>query len=139
MTAPVRHFDTGATRDLDIGKPDFEGYLSPLVLRRFGQYMSKHRELPDGGLRDSDNWQLGIPRAVYIKSGFRHFLDWWDEHRGHPTAEGIEDAMCALMFNVMGYLHEHLKAKAQVPPMTPQEAMEMFQDDEPPLRAGGTD
>lgn len=114
MNAKVRQFDSGATRNLDDGKFDYEGFLSPLVLERYAQYMHKHRQQADGSLRDSDNWQKGIPRPVYIKSAFRHFLDWWKEHREIATVEGLEDAICALMFNAGGYLHEHLKAKAEV-------------------------
>lgn len=107
----VRTFTTGATRDLDNEKPDFEGFLSPLVIARYGQYMHKHRRQPDGSMRDSDNWQRGIPRDAYMKSGWRHFHDWWMEHRGFASREGLEDALCALIFNAMGYLHEILKEK----------------------------
>ena len=107
----IRKFATGATRDTDKGKNDYEGFLSPLVIERFGQYMNKHRKQSDGSLRDSDNWQKGIPRDAYIKSAWRHFLDWWKEHRGLTSREGLEDALMALMFNVMGYAHELLKEK----------------------------
>jgi hypothetical protein len=107
----VRTFDTGATRDSDETKPDYEGYLSPAVLVRFGEYMTEHRKQADGALRASDNWQKGIPRAAYIKSAWRHFMDWWRAHRSESPAL-VEEACCALMFNVMGYLHEHLKEQA---------------------------
>lgn len=107
----VRKFNTGATRDTDIGKNDYEGFLSPLVIKRFGDYMSKHRVQSDGTLRDSDNWQKGIPKDAYMKSGWRHFIDWWQEHRGYKSKDGIEEALCALMFNIMGYLHEYLKER----------------------------
>jgi len=107
----IRQFETGATRDTDVGKHDYEGFLSPLVIERFGEYMTKHRHQSDGKLRDSDNWQRGIPLAQYIKSGWRHFFDWWKAHRGYTSREGLEDALCGLLFNAMGYLHEHLKAR----------------------------
>lgn len=112
-TRKMRTFEGGATRDSDHDKPDYEGYLSPSVIKRFGQYMLKHQQQADGSIRASDNWQCGqgIPQDAYIKSAFRHFMDWWCEHRGNPSREGIEDAACALLFNVMGYLHEHLKTK----------------------------
>lgn len=110
----IRKFDTGATRDTDQGKFDFEGFLSPLVIERFGEYMTKHRKQSDGSLRDSDNWQKGIPKDAYMKSGWRHFFDWWKEHRGLGSKEGLEEALCALMFNVMGYLHEYLKLKKKI-------------------------
>jgi hypothetical protein len=111
--ALMRQFDSGATRNLDDTKLDFEGFLSPLVIERFAEYMHKHRQQADGAIRDSDNWQKGIPQVAYMKSGYRHFFDWWKEHRGIRTNEGLEEALCALLFNVQGYLHEHLKGKSE--------------------------
>ena len=58
----MRNFDTGATRDVDTNKLDFEGFLSPVVLERYAEYMHKNRVQADGNLRDSDNWQKGIPK-----------------------------------------------------------------------------
>jgi hypothetical protein len=104
----MRTFETGATRDTDDGKLDYEGFLSPIVVERYARYMHTHRVQADGSLRSSDNWQKGIPREAYMKSAWRHFVDWWREHRGYPSREGLEDAICALLFNAMGYLHELL-------------------------------
>jgi hypothetical protein len=116
-TGTVRRFATGATRDTDAGKLDYEGFLSPLVLERYARYMNRHRVQSDGNLRDSDNWQHGMPRDQYIKSGWRHFMDWWAAHRGLTALarEPLEEAICALLFNVMGYLHEHLKEQNPLP------------------------
>lgn len=105
----IRKFETGATRDIDLNKYDYEGFISPLVLDRYAAYMHKHRIQPDGSLRDSDNWQKGIPKTAYMKSGFRHFMDWWRQHRGWPGQDTLEDSLCALMFNVQGYLDTILK------------------------------
>lgn len=116
----IRQFDTGATRDADTGKLDYEGFLSPLVIKRFAEYMNKHRVQSDGELRDSDNWQKGIPKNAYMKSGWRHFFDWWSEHRGIPSREGTEEALCALIFNAQGYLHEVLKKKESSRKGTPE-------------------
>jgi len=114
----MRTFDTGATRDIDVDKNDYEGFLSPLVIECFGDYMTLHRKQADGSLRDSDNWQKGIPLSVYIKSMWRHFLDVWFIHRGHKRFDKrdgheitMREALCALLFNVQGYLHEYLKVK----------------------------
>lgn len=106
MKKKIRKFNSGATRDNDVGKADYEGFLSPLVIKRFGEYMNRHRLQPDGQLRESDNWQKGIPKEAYMKSGWRHFLDWWLFHRKHEGRETIEDALCGVIFNAMGYLHE---------------------------------
>ena len=109
MNTSVRKFETGATRGTDIGKLDYEAFLSPMVLERYAQYLHKHRKQSNDELRDGDNWQKGIPKNVYIKSAVRHLVTWWKEHRGHKSENGIEDAICGIIFNCMGYLFELLK------------------------------
>ena len=113
----IREFPTGATRDTDTGKIDPEGFLSPMALERYFEYMHSHRVQSDGSLRDSDNWQKGIPLNAYMKSGWRHFFDWWRHHRclDKPgfIPDYLEKALCAVIFNAFGYLHEILKAKNQ--------------------------
>lgn len=118
----LRSFSTGATRNLDNNKLDHEGFLSPSALLAFGQYMHSHRTQADGTVRDSDNWQKGIPDDVYVKSMFRHFFDVWSLHRGlsplspednHPIT--MSEALCALLFNVQGLLHETLKKESSCP------------------------
>lgn len=101
-----RVFKTGASRDTDDGKLDFEGFLSPAVLEEYAKYMHKNRFMKDGSMRASDNWQKGIPKDVYMKSLWRHFFSVWKGHR-----QGIDNKedLCALLFNTMGYLHEQLK------------------------------
>lgn len=104
-----REFDTGAYRNLDDNKLDYEAFLSPRVLEEFGKYMHEHRKLEDGTLRDADNWQKGIPEDVYMKSMWRHFHAVWSNVRGIKTKESQVENLCAMMFNVMGMLHEELK------------------------------
>lgn len=110
-------FESGATRNTDDGKLDYEGFLSPLVLERYAIYLHKNRHCRDGSFRASDNWQLGIPFDSYMKSGWRHFVAWWKEHRaGTGLSEVAQDALCAVIFNASGYLHEVLKRKAGLKP-----------------------
>jgi hypothetical protein len=104
----MRKFQSGATRNTEEGKYDYDGFLSPLAIERFGAYMHKHRHLPDGSMRASDNWQLGIPKEEYMKSMWRHFFEVWSIHRGLHKGD-ITESLSALMFNVQGYLHEQLK------------------------------
>ena len=111
----VRKFKTGATRNPNTDKNDYEGFLCPLVIEEFGNYMHHHRKQEDGTLRPGDNWKKGIPKDEYMKSAWRHFLDWWKEHHGHDSREGLKYALCGLMFNVMGYLHEILEAEENIP------------------------
>lgn len=102
-------FKTGAVRDSKTHKLDYEGFLSPLVLEAYARYMHKSRFMENGGFRDSDNWQKGIPLDSYIKSGWRHFIDWCKEHRGYKTKEGLLLSLLGLMFNTQGYILEVLK------------------------------
>lgn len=115
----IREFKTGATRDSDTGKYDYEGFLSFPVLQEFGKYMNKHRVQADGGLRDSDNWQKGFGDDHYkvcMKSAWRHFLDFWAIHRGYKRVDSKDgheitllEAGCAILFNIMAYMHILLK------------------------------
>jgi hypothetical protein len=114
-TNQLRQFDTGATRNADASRYDPEGFLSPLVIERFSEYMNRNRVQADGNTRDSDNWQKGIPLPVYAKGLQRHHLHFWLRHRAWPVrdsgaASNIEDDLCAIIFNAQGYLHELLRA-----------------------------
>jgi len=135
----VKAFDSGATRSADDGKNDYEGFLSFPALEEFGDYMTRHRVQPNGALRESDNWQKGIPITSYIKSLVRHALELWGLHRGHisrrlqkeyPAAAGLRnmdflkrETACACFFNIQGFLHETLKGTGTQPsPVPPQQA-----------------
>lgn len=109
----MRTFPNGATRDTDTNKADYRGYLSPQVLKRFGEYMLKHQVQPNGALRDSDNWKKGIPQKEYLSSLLRHVVDLWRALEGTGSGlplsdEATQDLLCALLFNVQGLLHERL-------------------------------
>jgi hypothetical protein len=113
----VRTFDTGATRDLDDTKDDPEGFYTPRVIHRFNQYMTHNRHLADGSVRDSDNWQRGIPREAYAKSLWRHHLAAWTEHRAWVSGDSAYDRdqlevdLCGVIFNAQGMLDTILKEK----------------------------
>jgi len=111
----LRQFTSGATRNLDNNKYDYEGFLSPLVIEAFGKYMHSHRLQKDGTMRGSSNWKLGIPDDVYMKSMWRHFFDVWKLYSGYEVLSPEDghkvdkvEALCALLFNVQGYMHELL-------------------------------
>ena len=112
----IRTFETGATRDTENGKTDYEGYISPWAWERYGRYMNEHREMGDGSLRASDNWQRGFPREVLMKSLFRHFMAVWMDHRmlgidpeiwDEPGwQEAMENDLCGVLFNTQALLHQ---------------------------------
>ena len=115
----IRTFKTGATRDTDEGKLDFEGFFSPIVMEAFAEYMNRHRRQSDGQLRDSDNWQKGFGKGrehfvACMKSWWRHFFYVWKEHRGLKSREGMGDALMGSLFNNMAYAHQYFKEKKEV-------------------------
>lgn len=100
----IRTFESGATRDTDEGKLDYEGFFSPLVTKRRAEYMHLHRKQSDGTMRDGDNWQKGIPYREALKSFVRHSEDIKLLSRGYDAREDIETAICACMFNLESML-----------------------------------
>lgn len=104
-------FETGATRNRKEDEIRYEGFLSPLAIKMFGEYMHEHRFTADGTVREPDNWQKGIPLDSYMDSLWRHLMDLWMIHRGHPelAREDLKSALAGLFFNVQGYMHETAK------------------------------
>lgn len=111
MSEKIRTFDTGANRDTAEGKLEYAGFMHPLVLKRFAEYMDFNRHLADGSVRASDNWQKGIPIEVYEQSLARHFMDVWLCIRGQDkeATEPYETALCGVLFNTMGLLLENMR------------------------------
>lgn len=109
----VRTFPSGATRDTETDKLDYEAFLNPLVLQVYAEYMHEHRKRSDGSLRDGDDWQRGMPTEVYMKSLMRHVIDVWLAYRGYGTAGAAtyEKLLCAVIFNAMGLLFNSLHGK----------------------------
>lgn len=111
--ALIQQFDSGATRSSDGHKFDYEGFQNPQAEYIFADYMHTHRFQRDGSIRDSDNWQKGIPLHKYMKSLVRHMFDAWRLHRGYAVFDPdtgspatMTDLLCAIRFNAMGYLKE---------------------------------
>jgi len=119
----MTNFETGATRSEDTVRDDPDGYLSPLFMDLYFRYMTKNRTQADGQVRESDNWQKGIPRNRYMKGLWRHFYHMWTRHRGWDVndplaADDIEEDIAAMFFNLQGYAHEYLKDKQNAPRKT---------------------
>jgi hypothetical protein len=108
-------FASGAYRDSDADKVDFESHLSPYAEEVAARYMHEHRLLPDGSRRAPDNWKMGISLDSYIKSLSRHWQDLQRLHRGLPSRNGDDlfAAVGAIQFNINGYAHEIEKARVE--------------------------
>lgn len=103
-------FDTGATRNVKDDELGLEGFISPAALILFAQYMHRHRKTADGGTREPDNWQKGMPDDSYTESLIRHVFDLWLLHRNFEdlSREDYEDALCGIFFNVQGLMHNRM-------------------------------
>lgn len=108
-TTAMRQFASGATRDIDTSKYDYEAFLSPMVIEAYAAYMHENRQTNDGTFRDGDNWQKGIPLPVYGSSGMRHVHEWHKVLRDVPVEAGELGAVGGILFNVMGWMHETMK------------------------------
>lgn len=112
----VRVFESGATRSPLGNKLQYEGYLNPLVLKRFAEYMKKHQTQSNGEQRAADNWQKNIPLESLYDSKVRHDMDVWLYARGYEEEmeEDIEEALCAVMFNTMAILKQVIEKRTWV-------------------------
>jgi len=110
----MRDLETGAIRDTLEGKLSFVKALSPIVLERYVQYLGKHRNLPDGRLRDWDNWKLGIDKEIFLDGLGRHFWASWLLLQGFPASDNhgpvtLLDSLFGVMFNAQGLIRELLE------------------------------
>ena len=114
----LRMSESGAIRNSDVGKINYQGALSPLILEAYGKYIEKHSLLPDGTRRNNKNWQnlFGTPeehRQVCIESAWRHFIDLLMDHDGYESRDGIDEALGGLMFNIQAYWFSILKERRE--------------------------
>ena len=110
----MRKWGTGANRNDNARKLEFARFMSPLVVKRYCEYMDKHRYLENGDSREPDNWKNLFGEGheqVCIDSLARHFLDLWITTEGGEPREDKEEALCAIMFNAMAILYKMLKDK----------------------------
>lgn len=106
----MRTFDSGATRDSDDNKLDYDGFLDPRVERSFAEYMHHHRLQADGKLRASDNWKKGIPVEQYMKSKARHHREVWETFvYDRQNVTKLIEYLNAERFNIQGMIYELLK------------------------------
>jgi hypothetical protein len=110
----MRVFNSGATRDDNIGKLDYVRGLSAQVQQRYLEYLSAHRKQKDGSLRDFDNWKKGIDADAYRESLLRHAHDAERASMGLPVPDdaSLQDLLCSVLFNASGWLFELLVAES---------------------------
>jgi len=83
----IRKFESGAVRDTSSSKYDYFGFREPRTEQIFAWYMDKHRKLPDGSMRDANNWWKGWSKDISLQSLVRHVEDLQAIHAGLAVIE----------------------------------------------------
>lgn len=113
----IRTFPTGAIRDglIDKGtglpKPDYHRFLDWSVLTYYcDKYMLPNRILPNGQMREPDNWKKGFGEDVTMASLTRHYYAVWGKwsNKRVYTDECLQD-LCGVMFNTIAMMREILE------------------------------
>ena len=130
----LRLFDGNSRRDGLQGKLHPYGFSHPLCDHVFNKYMDTHRLMPNGELREPDNWWGGWDTKTSIDSMARHMEDLKCLHAGyrvfkervdngeithvlrqsdtpqrHWREVNEEETCCAIRFNSATYLLEIIK------------------------------
>ncbi len=118
-----REFNTGAQRDLAVGKGRYD-LISPVLIDRLAKHLEK------GAIKYGDNnWTKGIPLHCFVDSLMRHT-------RKIVEGEVDEDHEAAIAFNIMGLIHTREmvsrgllpKELDDLPTYTPKGDMEKFKE-----------
>lgn len=113
----MRSFESGTIRDTSEGKLDYYKALSPIVTRGYVEYLGRHRTMPDGSVRDWDNWKKGMPDEVCMSSLVRHtkdlelVMDGFEAEDNHGPCNK-KDLLYAIMFNASAILHQELESES---------------------------
>lgn len=86
------HYDTGAQRDTQHGKPRYD-LIPPGPLRRVAELYARGAEK-----YDEHNWTMGIPTSRFLASLMRHL----EQYR---AGERDEDHLAAVVFNAFGLMY----------------------------------
>lgn len=109
----MEKYETGASRSETGDRPCYRKALSPLVLQGYVEYLGRHRHLPDGTMRDWDNWKSGIPMERALEGLGRHDMSVWLLMHGLPASDNngpvtLKDSLYGVIFNATVMLHQIL-------------------------------
>ena len=90
-----REFESGAVRDIQVGKGRFD-LLPPKAIKRLAQHFE------NGAVKYGDrNWEKGININCYIDSGLRHIFAYLDGNNDEDhLAASVWNLMCAIQTEI---------------------------------------
>lgn len=103
---PITTFSTGAIRDSQEGKNDWTETISWTALDRYAKYMTGKKKKYGAG-----NFKLGIDIESYEQSLIRHWHKYFTNKYERGDNEPEEDHLAAMVFNVLGIMHQEEMAK----------------------------
>lgn len=86
------HFDSGAQRDIQEGKPRYD-LIPPTGLKRLAELYARGAEK-----YDDHNWAKGMPTSRILASLYRHL-------EAYRAGEQTEDHLAAVAWNAMAIMH----------------------------------
>jgi hypothetical protein len=104
--AKVTKFPTGAIRDDVTGKEDYTETISWTAFKRYAQYMTSKKSRYGVG-----NFKKGIPIPSYEQSLVRHLQKYMANKYEGGTIEKDDDHLSAMVFNILGIIHEEEREK----------------------------
>lgn len=99
-------FPSGAIRDSQEDKPDFNETISWTAFNRYAKYMTGKKSKYGAG-----NFKRGIPTESYVKSMLRHVDKFMRNTFENGDDEKNEDHLSAIVFNVFGIMHNEEQEK----------------------------
>lgn len=96
----VTHFESGAIRDSQEGKEEYQEAISDLTLRRYALYMLSQAKKYGKG-----NWKKGISSESYSNSLDRHLNKYRIKKNWGIDIEPGVDHLSAALFNLQGLIH----------------------------------
>lgn len=97
----VREFSSGAIRDVEDGKLDFIETISWTAFARYAKYMTEKKKKYGSG-----NFKKGIDIDAYERSLLRHIHKYLVNKYEGGNEEKDQDHLSAIVFNVLGIIHE---------------------------------
>lgn len=102
----LKKFPSGAIRTGEDGKADYVDTISWTAMERYAQYMTGKKKMVGKG-----NFKHGVPIPYYERAAVRHWQKYLINKYERGNIETNVDHLAAMLFNIIGIIHEEEMAK----------------------------